>query len=141
MKGIVKDFVTPEEANQLRSLTQNKSVVIQDLPDGGIRSLIVNRLKEDIPDLKIHDKSYLRIEHIYKGHGWHVDTGSNNHMPWCTYGCSIMLSRDYEYVGGTFHYRDEDLEPDFCQLIWHDSKTEHMVEPHQGVRVVCLIFI
>lgn len=141
MRGIVKDFITPEEARQLRAFHKRPSEKIISLSDGGVRGLIVERLKEHLPDLNPKPQSYIRTEVAKKGHNWHVDTGTNNHMPWCTYGCSIMLSRDYEYVGGTFHYRDEEFRPEFCDLVWHDSKTEHMVEAHQGLRMVCLIFI
>ena len=48
--------------------------------------------------------SYYRLENIGKSHGWHVDTGDTNQMPWCDYGCSILLNSAKD--AGFLEYRD-----------------------------------
>jgi len=143
MRGFVEDFITPEESAILRGLPSGKGywrAEIKDLDPNCTAFRIVDRLAHHF-DYTLNDNSYICIEHQPKGHDWHKDTGDKDHMPWCTYGCSIMLSRSYEYTGGMFYYKDEQIKPDFCNLLWHDSKTMHKVDAHQGLRVVCIIFI
>lgn len=145
MKGFAENFITPEEAGVLRAILgaeDKHQVALKDIDEDSTAWFVIQRLADHLPDFKIHDESYMRIEVTRKsGHHWHVDTGTNNDMPWCKYGCSIMLSRDYEYVGALFRYRDVDIQPEYCGLLWHDSSEKHMVERHQGVRAVLLIFI
>jgi hypothetical protein len=143
MKDFVKDFITPEESATLRGLLGGESYWrrdIKDLDPSSTAYRVVDRLKDHF-DYTLNEKSYICVEHKGTGHDWHKDTGDRDHMLWCTYGCSIMLSRDYEYTGGLFHYKDVEIQPEFCGLLWHDSKTMHKVDPHQGLRIVCLIFI
>lgn len=112
---------------------------VSDLPKGGTAEAIVNRLKEEL-DYEFHPEAYVRVDHRPKGYKWHTDVGHNYSQPWCQYGCSILLSRDYEYVGAMFHYRDSEIQPEYCGLLWHTSDEEHMVDSHQGVRVTMLVF-
>jgi|11BtaG_2_1085332.scaffolds.fasta_scaffold01236_3 hypothetical protein len=143
MKGFAENFITPEEATHLKSKMKppgSGKILIKDLPEDSTESFVVERLRDHF-DFDLHEESYISIEHNPKGHRWHVDTGDRNHMPWCSFGCSVMLSKDYEYVGGLFHYRDAEIQAEHCGLLWHDSSEEHMVERHQGVRAVLLIFI
>jgi len=104
---------------------------------------IINILKEHF-DFVIKPESYWRIEHKPNGHGWHVDTGTNNHMMWCQVGCSILLTSNQEFTGGkTFYDQENPVESkrDKYDIAAHSSDEWHMVEPHQGDRVVLLIFI
>lgn len=136
-KEQVPNFITQKQADELRSLPEGAH------PIGKIQGVpldVVSRFSEML-GVKPHDQAYVRMSHREMGHKWHVDTGSRNHMPWCSYGGSIMLSKDYEFVGGGFHYREGEIEQPHLSLTYHSSDVEHMVQPHQGLRLVFLMFI
>jgi hypothetical protein len=104
---------------------------------------IINILKEKF-QFNIKPESYWRIEHNPKGHKWHVDTGDNNHMPWCQIGCSILLTSTKEFIGGETKYNKEipiTIIRDKFDLLAHTSDEWHMINPHTGNRVVLLLFI
>jgi hypothetical protein len=104
---------------------------------------IVNTLKEHF-DFEIKQKSYWRVEKLPTGHGWHVDTGSENHMSWCQVGCSILLTSNQEFRGGETFYNQENpilTKRDKYDIVAHSSDEWHMVEPHTGNRIVLLLFI
>ena len=104
---------------------------------------IVSILKEHF-DFVIKPESYWRIEHTPKGHEWHVDTGTNNHMMWCQVGCSILLTSTKEFEGGETLYNKEEpitVERDLYDIAAHSSDEWHKVESHAGKRVVLLLFI
>lgn len=104
---------------------------------------IVSILKEHY-DFVIKPESYWRIEHKPKGHEWHIDTGTNNHMMWCQVGCSILLTSNNEFSGGETLYNKEEpikVERDLYDIASHSSDEWHKVESHDGKRVVLLLFI
>jgi hypothetical protein len=104
---------------------------------------IIGILREHF-EFTIKPESYWRIEHAPNGHGWHVDTGTNNHMMWCQVGCSILLTSNEEFEGGeTFYNKEEPVLAirDKYDIAAHSSDEWHMVTPHTGNRVVLLLFI
>ena len=72
---------------------------------------------------------------------WHVDTGVKNHMIWCDYGCSVLLTNDEN--SGFLEYRDGTKflpEEHYCGLAIHGSDVEHRVG-HGANRVTFLAFL
>ena len=139
MKTVLKQLINSDEASELpeklQFLKKNKSKVIEK---------ILSAIKE-ITDFELCDESYSVIEKNPTGHRWHVDTGTNNKMPWCKLGASMLLTDDF--TGGEFLYRDKNgkveeiLDRKIYDLHLHTSDEEHMVRPSVGNRTVLLIFI
>ena len=132
----ISNVITPEEAIFLQ---ENN---IKD-PEG---NKIVNKIKRVIeekisPDIAIWDEpSKISIERRSNGHPWHVDTGSSNHMLWCAYGASILLTDDDR--AGYLEYRDGTKilpKEHYCSMALHTSDIEHRVEENSS-RVVILFF-
>tara|TARA_Y100001938_G_scaffold148830_1_gene233660 strand:+ start:62 stop:487 length:426 start_codon:yes stop_codon:yes gene_type:complete len=141
MRKIYKNFITKKEANVLLKTLGGKIIDSKNK----ITNKIVDKLKEDF-DFKIKPESYYHIEHYPSGHPWHKDTGINNHMSWCQLGVSILLKNSSS--GGDTYYAEDikgtnKIKSDrkLYDLIAHTSDEWHMVEPHEGERVVFLIFI
>ena len=83
--------------------------------------------------------AYCTVEKKSEGHDWHRDTGNSNHMTWCTYSASIVLTPPKLFPGGTFHTRDESYNH-YLDLLLYSSDVEHRVDPHEGDRRVLLMF-
>lgn len=125
---------------------------LNQIPLGGLRKInvdsnqvidkIIKMLSNDL-EFTINDESYWAIEHKEDGHNWHVDTGSDNHMNWCKFGCTMLL--DGEFEGGETVYRkngvEHTVERNKYELLVHTSDEEHMVKASSGNRKVLLIFI
>ena len=88
-----------------------------------------------------------RQESRGKGHPPHYDTGTANHMLWCAYSASTLLSDDFE--GGDFIFLDDEdniiervsKDEHYQKTLIYDSTHKHMVEPHHnGNRIVQLLF-
>ena len=82
-----------------------------------------------------------------KGHTPHYDTGGSNHMLWCRYSASSLLSNDYE--GGEFIFVDENdndirtitKDEHYMKTLIFDVGNKHKVNPHSnGDRKVNLYF-
>lgn len=141
MRKVYKDILSKADIDYIEGLKENNSINIGSNPPVFL-SKIISELSKDF-DFSIHKKSYWRIEKAPKGHPWHVDTGTNNHMSWCRVGCTILL--DGEFKGGETLYRKDGVEDiverNRYELLAHTSDEEHMVNPSNGERKVLLIFI
>lgn len=142
MRRIYHNFITEEEVEQLKLLKVNKSNQILLNPNSVIDK-IIDTLKKDF-EFEIKKESYYRLEQTADhGHGWHKDTGSNDHMLWCQVGCSILL--ESECSGGATYYKESgkiiEVDRDKLDLIAHTSNIVHKVDPPKGYRLVFLIFI
>jgi|UniRef100_A0A6C0IJY7 hypothetical protein len=82
-----------------------------------------------------------------EGHPSHYDTGDSNHMLWCRYSASTLLSKHYK--GGEFIFVDSDdnqLESfnqnsHYNKTLVYDINHKHKVNPHyDGDRIVNLYF-
>jgi hypothetical protein len=141
MKKIYHNFITKEEASLLKEISSVKLLESKNI----IIDKIINQLKKDFK-FTIKEQSYCYTEKYPLGHGWHVDTGNNNHMSWCEVGVSILLenptSGGYTYYADNIN-GDNKIRSDrkLYDLIAHTSDVYHMVEPHVGSRNVFLIFI
>jgi len=141
MRKIYHNFITEEEAEILIKLQNAKLLNC----DNVVVNKIISQLKKDF-EFNIEEKSYSYTEHYPRGHGWHIDTGNEGHMKWCDVGASILLKNAKS--GGDTYYSDDingknkvKVERNLYDLIAHTSDEYHMVEPHQGERVVFLLFI
>ena len=81
------------------------------------------------------------------GHEPHYDTGSNNHMLWCRYSASTLLTNEFE--GGEFIFLDKNnnvtetfsKNRHFQKTLIFDVGNKHKVNPHyNGDRKVNLYF-
>lgn len=143
MRIFEPNFLTVDEISQLKRI-KSGSYTISTNPNQIVEK-VISRLKQDI-DFVIKEKSYWRIETMPQGHGWHQDTGSNNHMVWCQVGVSILLNE--AFTGGETYYAEDagitnvtKQERKIGDLCAHSSDEWHMVTPHEGKRTVFLMFI
>jgi hypothetical protein len=143
MRKIYKNFTNKQEAEDV---IKNKSsrIKIKSNETQFVKK-VLNKLKEDF-EFTVSGSSYYVVEQRQAGHGWHKDTGTSNHMPWCQVGISILL-KDGD-SGGETYYADDDKETNkiksnrkLYDLVAHTSNEWHMVTPHTGDRVVFLMFI
>jgi hypothetical protein len=93
-----------------------------------------------VTDAAITDQSYALIETKGDGHDWHYDTGDMNHMPWCRFSASVLLSDNF--TGGMFQFEKPfDEHRHFLSALIYSSDQLHRVTPHKGTRSVLLIFL
>ena len=136
MREFIPNVITPEEAKTL--------VVSVGTKDHLNNGPIVDKIKKVIesfikPNWEL--PTHTKVEKHHKSHGWHVDTGSRNHMTWCDYGCSVLLTNTED--AGFLEYRDGRIilpEEHFCGLAIHSSDVEHRTK-QPGNRVTFLAFI
>ena len=141
MRKIYNSFITKSEADILLNLSNKKLLD----SNNKIINKIIKQLKKDF-DFNIKKESNYQTEHYPHGHTWHIDTGINNHMPWCQIGVSILIKKPT--LNGDTYYADDGketnkvkVERSLYDLIAHTSDEWHMVEPHKGERKVFLMFI
>jgi hypothetical protein len=106
--------------------------------------------------LKFSEPSYWVLETRISGHDWHYDgcrekEGElvDNHMAWCRYGSSILISDPEHFTGGDLFYKDGDqermIENHYLKgCIYGAAKDNnpvmHKATPHKGKRKVLLMF-
>lgn len=142
MRKVYENFLNKEDISFLLNNKERKKLK-EEKPE--IINRIINHISKDF-DFEIKNESYYVVETRKIGHKWHKDTGSNNHMPWCQVGLSVLLTSSF--TGGLMYYADDDsgknktlVKRKVGDLCVHDSSEWHMVEPHKGTRSVLLIFI
>tara|TARA_R110000824_G_scaffold82691_4_gene207196 strand:+ start:338 stop:757 length:420 start_codon:yes stop_codon:yes gene_type:complete len=138
MREFIPDVITPEEAEFLVGLTykRKKNPKIDHPAITKIRGKIDSLVKASWGS-----PAYTRLERRSCPHKWHKDTGSNNHMLWCRYGCSVLLTDKKE--AGFLEYRDGfklGAAEHFCGLAIHSSDVEHQTV-HKGCRITYLAFL
>lgn len=140
MKLIIKNAITEEEEFLLpeffQKLINNTNPIVDKL-------LLI--IKKNV-DFVLCNESYSVLEKTPEsGHVWHKDTGTNNKMPWCKFGVSILLKG--EHSGGELLYRDSDgkvfEQPGrkVYDMYIHTSDEEHKINRVVGNRRVFLMFI
>ena len=105
----------------------------------------IQKYIENKEGVKLNRRTH-SIEKKPKGHLPHYDTGDREHMMWCKYSASTLLTQDFE--GGDFVFlndKDEELqvidkEAHFNKTLVYDVSHKHMVRPHTGNRRVELSF-
>ena len=139
MKTYIEDFISEEERAEVFSIGESSRSKIYISECTGVVRSIFERINE-ISKIDPHERGYARVEHLTRGHGWHKDTGTDNAMSWCSFGCSILLSDPKDFEGGDFHYREGKVDQKTKSLVMHSSDVEHLVTKHSGKRVVLLYF-
>ena len=142
MRKIYKDFFTEEEAKLVEKLDTHTNAVT--LANKYPFNKVLKTIRKDFNVAPVQ-QSFFNVEQKSKGHKWHKDTGTSNHMMWCRVGGSIILQAG---SGGDTYYADDDKETNkvksergLYDLVLHTSDEWHMVEPNDGNRKVLLIFI
>ncbi len=107
----------------------------------------IQKYIEEKENVKLNLKKVNLKECKKEGHAPHYDTGTSNHMIWCRYSASTLLTKDYK--GGEFIFLDDNnnvqqrfnQEYHYGRTLIYDVKHKHMVTPHfDGDRVVDLYF-
>ncbi len=107
----------------------------------------IQKYIEKKDNVKLNLKKQNLLECVKKGHEPHYDTGTSNHMTWCRYSASTLLTNDFQ--GGEFSFVDKDnniLETfdknkHFNKTLVFDVSNKHKVNPHyDGDRKVNLYF-
>jgi hypothetical protein len=135
LRYYVEDILTPAEAETLVGFNGKVPFDIGAIPK------VVGEMER--LGAAITPKSYCRIEGKSDGHDWHVDTGDSNHMPWCAWSASVLLTTPDRFEGGTFQFADpsEEHSAHYLDAIIYTSDERHRVLPHQGSRKVLLVFL
>jgi len=136
-KRIEKIFSTAE-ANELTTLVGKLGRLPLDA--GSIPKIVVEMISLGGA---VTPKSYATIERNPDGHDWHFDTGDSNHMPWCRMSASVGLTPPSEFVGGEFQFNDpfEEHRTHYLDALIYTNDQLHRVLPHEGNRIVLLIFL
>ena len=137
MREFIPNVITPDEATFLAGLRTAKNPKIKHSSVEKIHKAI-----ESLVAANWEPPTYTRLEHrLNLPHEWHKDTGSNDHMAWCKYGCSVVLTN--EEGSGYLEYRDGFVlkAPEhYCGLAIHSSDEEHRTQ-HTGLRKTYLAFL
>ena len=139
MRMIISEIISESEVALLPS-----SGKLLELKDNKVLQRILEEIGKHI-NFTLKPESYCVIEQRSAGHQWHPDTGTGMHMPWCSYGGSIVL--DDNFQGGQLRYRSasgivtevKDRKP--LDLYLHSSDEWHMIEPSTSQRRAFLLFI
>ena len=152
----IKGILTPDEAQKVKEYGQT-GAMISDFSHEIVQKVANEYQKRvDGQEFILKSPSYWRIETRPSGHEWHFDgckliNGEfvDNHMAWCQYGTSVLLSDPKDFTGGELYF-EIDGEP--TKITDHylngvcysagkfNNPVRHMVEPHKGNRTVLLMF-
>tara|TARA_R110000782_G_scaffold264399_1_gene357562 strand:- start:349 stop:828 length:480 start_codon:yes stop_codon:yes gene_type:complete len=156
MINIIKNACTPAEAIELYNI--HKKHGSQKLESVYWAHPLLNRLAVTAAEslnveLKLKRPSYIMLEEKSTGHPAHIDgcllDYKANHMPWCNYSASILVSDPNWCSGGIVRFSTQIIRPADHYLnlyTWSSSPDTnetpeiHAVDPHNGCRVVCLFF-
>lgn len=129
----IRDVIAPDVAKSLRGQKGRLSFDDWRLEEP------LDWMREFFP-ISLGGESYAVVEQRREGHVWHTDTGTNDHMLWCRYTCSVGLSPRDSYTGGEFWFRDMGPLHHYLGMIAYTPDFEHMVTTHKGERWVLLMF-
>lgn len=136
MKKLIPDVLTPEDRDDLLKLPAGNRI-----HTGPVIEKIKAIIELEVGPVLWEPPTYMRLEKRVRSHPWHVDTGTNNHMMWCEYGCSILLEDGTDREVGCIEYRDGTIVRNYLSLAIHDSKEEHRVTDHKRERKTFLCFL
>jgi hypothetical protein len=108
----------------------------------------------DSKELVLESPSYWKTQEVSMGHKWHYDgckevdgEFKDNHMAWCEYGSTILLTNPNEFEGGKLSvmYEGKELEIDvndhylsgiFYTSGKYNNPVKHKVTSFTGTRIV-----
>ena len=156
----ISNAITPQQAAELcdlhRKIAGQKLQRKQwDLPV--IQNLLQAMQQAAGVELVQQAPSYIALEQKTQGHPVHADgcvyTSKGwqpNHMAWCQWSASVLVSDPALCSGGVVKFEDLTVTPaeHYCSLyVWPShpdsgySPAVHSVDPHSGCRVVLLFFM
>lgn len=148
LRHYVENILTPGEAETLAGFMGKVPFDLQAQTGFGpvegswspIRNVIAPMLELGAD---ITRDSYARVESKKDGHGWHYDTGDSDHMTWCEWSASVLLTTPDSFSGGVFQFADppEEHLAHYLDAIIYTSDELHRVLPHHGNRKVLLVFL
>ncbi len=134
MRVFIKNVINKKDADTLKPGKQDFNNPI-------IKNILV-KLEEFINKRTYNSPSYCVVEESEKGHDWHIDTGSMNHMQWCNYGVSILLRKS---DNGIFKYKEPNKEytqnEHYLNALVHSSDQWHKREDATKGRKILLMFL
>tara|TARA_B100000686_G_C16599419_1_gene867822 strand:- start:452 stop:856 length:405 start_codon:yes stop_codon:yes gene_type:complete len=128
----IPNVLTEEQASELA-----KDVGRREFYEPLIKPLV--NIVSQYVEIVISHPAYCRVEFKPNGHDWHKDTGNNNHMQWCTFSASVLLTDPNSFIGGNFHTRNGSYSH-YLDMLLYSSDVEHAVDPSDGNRRVLLMF-
>ena len=142
---IIPNFIDEKMRLALLTLPKNNNIKFRAETHFKFLSEMLKKLKKINPEIKLDGKGYCRMEEKKRGHPWHIDTGTKNHMLWCKFGSSILLTHPDTFTGGELTFKIDGKEKIFkeehyCSLIMYESNMEHKVTGNNGGRKVFLAF-
>ncbi len=150
MRVYVPDVITESEADYLRANLPHTRLVTDRWNDP-VLTKITDKIKENAPIDT--DGSYFIIEIRGEGHPPHYDGCKEdltpNHMAWCAYSASVLLTDPSTFEGGTFRFYDPDesrreglhLSLTLYSSGAHNDPQLHSADPHtKGNRTILLMF-
>jgi len=146
---ILENLLTVEQAKELDKF-RGQGQIKYHLNTHPIIEYIFKEIEpySQYPFKKNSINTYFEVQHREKGHKYHYDTGSNQHMTWCGFSASSLLSNPVEFSGGLVKFDDREITPEehyLSVLAYRSNENEgingHSVDKHDGVRVVLLMFI
>lgn len=144
------------DAKTLISLYEGKSkVIIKNTNEPIVTNYLSKIEKHSKYKFKNNSEySYFEVQHKPKGHSLHFDTGSSNHMLWCGFSSSCLLTKPSSFTNGNVHFQNKDatkkitITPKEHYLTGisyrsraDEGKNAHFVDSHQGRRIVILMFL
>ena len=135
MRLKINNVISPTTANRIASKLGPREFWGYDIAD-------ISHTIQSLVPVDFSHPSYCCVESKPDGHGWHCDTGNMNHMKWCGYSASVLLTPPSSFGGGQFYFRSDHRSlVHYLDLLIFSSDEEHCVRPHTGDRRVLLMFI
>ena len=152
----ITGLLTPGEADKLKNM--GKPDAISSDFSNELLQKVAKRYQSMVDDQEfiLSSPSYWRIETRPKGHEWHYDgckliegEFEDNHMAWCQFGTTVLLSDPDEFTGGRIFFEidgePKEVKDHYLNGVCYtagklNNPMKHMVEPHEGKRTVLLMF-
>ena len=156
----ISQAITPQQAAELCDL--HRKIAGQKLKRQHWNLPVIQNLLQAMQqaagvELVQQAPSYIALEHKTQGHPVHADgcvyTAKGwqpNHMSWCKWSASLLVSDPAMCSGGVVKFQDLSVTPSehYCSLyVWPSHPDSghapelHSVTPHSGCRIVLLFFM
>ena len=156
MIQVISGILTPTEAKDLQDMGKS-GAMYSDFSHEIIQKVAkVYQSELDDQELVLTSPSYWRIETRPKGHEWHYDGCKeedgklvDNHMAWCNYGSTLLLSPNNLFEGGNLFFEQEgkefEIKDHYLNGVLYsagkfNNPMKHKVTQHAGKRCVLLMF-
>ena len=150
----IYNIITEDEASELRTWKLNKRSNDFSNP---IINKVANKYMEVLnTNFELQHPSYWVVENKLIGHKWHYDGCKevegklvDNHMSWCKYGSSILVSNPEDFEGGELWFKEGDymekVEDHYLSGAIYPAGKDmkpslHLASYHKGKRKVLLMF-